>query len=116
MRTDNANLRMMRHEKIPKVLFRLGIPTMIGLLVTTLYNVVDTYFMSGLGTARWPPLVYCLGFCFLNQLLLLLGITETIPSYAKEYGVFFIVSQLFSVFKVTVNQTISSEGAARVTM
>lgn len=32
-----------------KALFQMGIPMVISMLVTTLYNVVDTYFVSGLG-------------------------------------------------------------------
>jgi putative MATE family efflux protein len=170
MQTDNANLQLMRHEKIPKLLLRLGVPTMIGLLVTSLYNLVDTYFVGGLGTSQmaavsiaFPIVLIAAGlgqmfgsgaasyisrllgedkqeradktastalftslivgmvfiiltFCFLDELLILLGATATILPYARDYGRIFIAGSIFSIFNVTVNQTISSEGAARVTM
>lgn len=170
MQTNDSNLQMIRNEKIPKVLLRLGLPTMIGLLVTSLYNAVDTYFVGGLGTSQMAAVsiafpigliaaglgqmfgsgaasyisrllgegerekadktastalftslivgMVCiiLSFCLLDELLISLGATATILPYAREYGRIFIAGSIFSIFNVTVNQTISSEGAARVTM
>lgn len=49
---NNQKLQMMRDEKIPKVLIKLGVPTMIGMLISALYSVVDSYFVSGLGTTQ----------------------------------------------------------------
>ena len=37
---------------IPKALLTLGIPTMIGMLVNALYNLVDAYFVGGLGESQ----------------------------------------------------------------
>lgn len=48
----DEKLNLMRNEKIPAVLLKLGIPAMIGLLVSALYNVVDAYFVGGLGTSQ----------------------------------------------------------------
>lgn len=45
-------IRMMRNEKIPKVLVRLGVPTMVGMMVSALYSVVDAYFVGWLGTMQ----------------------------------------------------------------
>lgn len=42
--------KMMGEEKIPKVLGKLAMPAIIGLLVTAIYNIVDTFFVSMLGT------------------------------------------------------------------
>lgn len=42
--------RMMGQEKIPKVLMQLALPAIIGMLVTAIYNIVDTLFVSKLGT------------------------------------------------------------------
>ncbi|WP_222703760.1 MATE family efflux transporter [Fusobacterium necrophorum] len=39
----------MSEENITKALFKLGMPMVISMLVMALYNVVDTYFVSGLG-------------------------------------------------------------------
>ena len=42
--------RLLSEEKMSKTLLVMGIPTMIGMLVAALYNVVDTYFVGRLGT------------------------------------------------------------------
>lgn len=39
----------MSEGDVSKSLFQLGIPMVVSMLVTALYNVVDTYFVSGLG-------------------------------------------------------------------
>lgn len=52
MNQNDQKLSIMRDEKIPKALLKLGLPTMIGMLVSALYSVVDTYFVSGLGTSQ----------------------------------------------------------------
>jgi len=43
-------LKMMREEKIPKVLIKLALPAIVGMLLTAIYNIVDTLFVSMLGT------------------------------------------------------------------
>ena len=43
---------MMRDEKIPKVLLKLGVPTLIGMMVSAFYSVVDAYFVGWLGTSQ----------------------------------------------------------------
>lgn len=45
-------LQLMSEGDVSKSLFQLGIPMVISMLVTALYNVVDTYFVSGLGTQQ----------------------------------------------------------------
>lgn len=47
VKTDR--LLLMRDEKVSKALLILGLPMVISMLVTALYNVVDTYFVSDLG-------------------------------------------------------------------
>jgi putative MATE family efflux protein len=42
----------MRTGNMPEVLARLGIPTMVGMMVSALYSVVDAYFVGGLGTSQ----------------------------------------------------------------
>lgn len=170
MHMNDEKLQLMRNEKIPKVLLKLGLPAMIGLLVSALYNVVDAYFVGGLGTSQMAAvsvafpigqIIIGLGMtfgsgaasyisrllgeenherahkaastalftslivgivsitvslCFLNGLLTALGATETILPYAREYGVIFIAGSIFNIFNVTVNHTITSEGAAKLTM
>lgn len=48
---NDAQINLMHNEKIPKALLKLGIPTMIGMLISAFYNVIDAYFVSGLGTS-----------------------------------------------------------------
>jgi len=50
MKTDR--IKLMSEAPVSKALFQLGIPMVISMLVTALYNVVDTYFVSGLGSGR----------------------------------------------------------------
>lgn len=49
---NDKKIEMMKNEKIPKVLLKLGLPTMIGMLVSALYSIVDTYFAGWLGTSE----------------------------------------------------------------
>ena len=48
--------------------------------------------------------------------MLTLGATNTILPYAREYGIIFIAGSVFNIFNVTVNHSITSEGAAKLTM
>ena len=45
-------MQLMSEGDVSKSLFKLGIPMVVSMLVTALYNVVDTYFVSGLGTQQ----------------------------------------------------------------
>ena len=42
-------LKVLSEEKISKALLKLGIPTMVGMLVSALYNVVDAFWVGMLG-------------------------------------------------------------------
>lgn len=155
---------------IPKALLAMGIPTMIGMLVNAFYNLVDAYFVGGLGESQMGAIsvVYPLGqgvvglgllfgngaasyisrllgrgdkeradkvastalyssvsvgaviiiisVMFLNPILKLLGATESILPYAATYAHIYIVSCIFIVFNVTMNNIVTSEGAAKTTM
>lgn len=170
MQMNDEKLQLMRNEKIPKVLLKLGLPAMIGLLVSALYNVVDAYFVGGLGTSQMAAvsvafpigqiiiglgmtfgsgaasyisrllgennqerahktastalftsliiggICIVLSLCFLEKLLTVLGATVTILPYAKTYGAIYIAGSIFNIFNVTVNHTITSEGASKLTM
>lgn len=170
MSGNDDKIKMMRDERIPSVLLKLGMPTIIGMLVTALYNVVDTYFVGGLGTSQvgavsvaFPigQIIVGLGMTFgsgaasyisrllgeenesqanrtastalfsslivgtiavafslffLDNILIALGATKTILPYAREYAVVYVGGSLLSIFNVTMNNIVTSEGAAKLTM
>lgn len=49
---QSAQYIKMTHTPIPKLIIKLGIPTTISMLVTNIYNVADTYFVSQLGISQ----------------------------------------------------------------
>lgn len=53
---------------------------------------------------------------FLEPILMVLGTTETIMPYALAYARIYVLSCIFNVFNVTMNNIVSSEGAAKTTM
>ena len=143
---------------------------MIGMFINALYNLVDAYFVGGLGESQMAAIsvVYPLGqvvvglgllfgngaasyisrllgqknrdqanrvastalysslvigaiiivlsIIFLKPTLRLLGATESILPYATTYASIYIVSCIFNVFNVTMNNIVTSEGAAKTTM
>lgn len=170
MNSNDEKLQMMRDEKIPKVLIKLGMPTMIGMMVSALYSVVDAYFAGWLGTSQMGavsivfPIVQIIvglgmtfgsgaasyisrllgeenhdkankvastalfsslfvgalsitiALCFLDNILVALGATETILPYAREYAVIYITGSILNIFNVTMNNVITAEGRSKLTM
>ena len=53
---------------------------------------------------------------FLHPILKLLGATDSILPFAATYARLYIVSCIFNVFNVTMNNIVTSEGAAKTTM
>ena len=49
---NEQRVSMLRNAPIPQVLLKMGLPTMIGMLITGIYNLVDAYFVGGLGTSQ----------------------------------------------------------------
>lgn len=170
MNSNDQRTQMMRDEKIPKVLIKMGVPTMIGMLVSAIYSVVDAYFVGGLGTSQmgavsivFPIVQIIIGLgmtfgsgaasyiarllgggdtdkanrtastalfsslfvgivsivislCFLNSILVALGATKTILPYAREYAIIYIAGSILNIFNVTMNNIITAEGRAKLTM
>ncbi|EJO5347384.1 MATE family efflux transporter [Clostridium botulinum] len=52
MDVKEKKIKMMSEGNITKVLFQLGIPVIIGMFVTSVYNIVDAIFVGGLGTSQ----------------------------------------------------------------
>lgn len=170
MNSQSKKMELLGSASIPKALLAMGIPTMIGMLVNAFYNLVDAYFVGGLGESQMGAIsvVYPLGqvvvglgllfgngaasyisrllgrgdkenadkvastalyssisvgaviiiisMIFLHPILKLLGATDSILPYAATYAGIYIVSCIFNVFNVTMNNIVTSEGAAKTTM
>ena len=168
--SKNNKMELLGNAPIPKALMAMGIPTMLGMMVNAIYNLVDAYFVGGLGTSQMGAIsvVYPLGqvvvglgllfgngaasylsrllgngdkekadkvastalyssitvgaimiifsVIFLQPILKLLGATDSILPYAITYASIYIVSCIFNVFNVTMNNIVTSEGAAKTTM
>ena len=52
MNNKETKRELMEDESVPKALIKLGIPTMVGMMTSALYNLVDTYFVGTLGTTQ----------------------------------------------------------------
>jgi len=161
---------LLGNTPIPKALLAMGIPMMIGMMINALYNLVDAYFVGGLGTSQMGAIsvVYPLGqvvvglgllfgngaasyisrllgkgetetankvvstavyssitagaiiiifsIIFLHPIVQLLGATKSIMPYAITYANIYIISCIFNVFNVTMNNIVTSEGAAKISM
>lgn len=44
---NETRVSILRNASIPQVLLKMGLPTMIGMLVTGIYNLVDAHFVGG---------------------------------------------------------------------
>ena len=76
-------------------------------------KVVSTSLYCSLSTGMLL-ILFC--FVFLKPILTLLGATESILPYAITYAGIYIISCIFNVFNVTMNNIVTSEGAAKTTM
>ncbi len=151
---------------IPKLVITLGIPTTISMLVTNIYNMADTYFVSELGNSASGAVgvvfglmaiiqafgfmfghgagsliarklgekdaqsasvfaslsvLACLmvgtmisvfGLIFIEPLMRILGSTETILPYAKEYGIYILLACPVTMTSFALNNILRYEGKA----
>lgn len=170
MKERNNKMELLGSAPVPKALMALGIPIMIGMLINALYNLVDAYFVGGLGESQMGAIsivfplgqvvvglglmfgngaasylsrllgrgdkdtankvastalyssvlvgaiIIILATIFLKPILTLLGATDTIMPYALTYARIYVISCIFNVFNVTMNNIVTSEGAAKTTM
>ena len=49
--TPEKRNEMMLHAPVSRVIPRLAVPTIISMLITAIYNMADTFFVSQLGTS-----------------------------------------------------------------
>ncbi len=160
----------MAESPIPSLILRLSVPTVISMLVTNIYNMVDTAFVGLLGTSAsgavgvvfgFMAIIQAFGFMFgqgsgsilsrslgskdienasktattgftcsflfgiifiiiglpfLDQLVVLLGSTDTIAVYAKDYIIFILFASPFMASSLTLNNILRYEGKAALGM
>lgn len=63
MNSRNNKMELLGNAPISKALLAIGISTMLGMMVNAIYNLVDAYFVGGLGTSQMGAIsvVYPLG-------------------------------------------------------
>ena len=62
MNNQKQKMELLGNAPIPKALLAMGIPTMIGMLINALYNLVDAYFVGGLVQKflnKWTIFLFC---------------------------------------------------------
>ena len=170
MNEGNKKMELLGEAPISKALLAMGLPMMVGMMINALYNLVDAYFIGGLGTSQMGAIsvafpigqvivglgllfgngaasyisrllgneerekadkvastalyssigvgavIIIFTMVFLNPILKLLGATESILPYALTYSGIYVISSIFNVFNVTMNNIVTSEGAAKTTM
>ena len=166
MTNSEIYYKKMTQTPVARLVVTLGIPTTISMLITNIYNMVDTYFVGTLGESQQAAtgilftlqaviqaiafmfgqgsgamvskaladkntdeasgyvssafflgatlgiLLSALGFLFLNPLLNFLGSTQTILPYARQYGMWVLVSCPFMVCSFILNNNLRYEGKA----
>ncbi|MGM9606022.1 MAG: MATE family efflux transporter [Oscillospiraceae bacterium] len=160
----DAHHKKMTETPIPKLVTRLAIPSILSMLITSIYNMADTYFVSQLGTsaAGAVGVVFSLmavfqavgftlgtgagnilarqmgakdskaancsastafftafaigllfavfGHIFIEDLMRLLGATETILPYALAYGRYILLAAPFMCATFVMNCLLRCEG------
>ncbi len=170
MDNQTKQFKKMTETPIPKLIIALSIPTVINMLVTNIYNLVDTAFVGRLGNSAsgaigivfgYMAIVQAVGFMFgqgggsiasrllgarevedasknastafftaflagtviavssaifLDPLVRLLGSTDTIAPYAKEYLIYVLIASPFMSASFTMNNVLRYEGKAATGM
>ncbi len=175
MRRSTNDIPMTQYEKmtqtsVSKLVIMLGIPTTISMLITNIYNMADTYFVSALGNSASGAVgivfglmsiiqafgfmlgqgagsiisrrlgnqdvksanaiasisfftsllmgivIGVLGLILIDPLMLLLGSTDTILPYARDYGRYILLSTPLMMASFVLNNILRYEGKANLAM
>lgn len=166
MNQTESYYKKMTETPLTRLIVSLGIPTIISMLVTNIYNMADTYFVGTLGESQqgatgilfslqaiiqafafmlgqgsgtlvskcladkdrekaseyvsssfyigllFGTVFSVLGFIFLNPLLRLLGSTQTILPYARQYGACVLATCPIVIGSFVLNNNLRYEGKA----
>ena len=166
MDTTQLHYKKMTETPVAKLVVRLGIPTTVSMLITSIYNMADTYFVGTLGKSAQGAigilftlqsiiqavafmlghgsgtyvskelankdvnkasayvssafflggaigLIFAaVGLAVLSPFMKLLGSTDTILPYAKQYGMWVLISCPFMICSLILNNNLRYEGKA----
>lgn len=167
---EKQQFRKMTQTPVGKLIMTLSIPTIISMLVTSVYNMADTFFVSKLGTSAsgavgivfsLMAIIQAIGFTFgmgsgswisrllgakeeekskevaatafyttlllgliltvvgewkLDALMRLLGASDTILPYARDYAQFILLAAPIMAASFVLNNILRSEGHAKFAM
>ena len=166
MTSAELHYEKMTKTPVSRLIMKLGLPTTVSMLITSIYNMADTYFVGTLGESAQAAtgilfalqaviqglafmfghgsgsyvaksladrdikaastfvstaffsgavigaLLSSSGLCLLSPLMRLLGSTETILPYAKDYGMWVLISCPFVICSLILNNNLRYEGKA----
>ena len=172
MMDNSASLQYKKMTETPinRLIPKLAVPTVISMLVTVIYNIADTYFVSKISVSasaatgvllslmgviqafgfmfgqgagsnisrrlgakdieaarRYCSTAYFMalgvgllimagGLLFLDRLMLLLGSTQTILPYARQYGMWILIAAPAMTTAFVMNNILRFEGLAKLSM
>ena len=168
--TQDEKFKMMTEMPIPHLIGRLAVPTIISMLITSFYNMADTFFVGRIGTSATAAvgvafplmaviqalgffcghgsgnsisrklgsketdtaeqlaatgffmaiflglIVMALGLVFLKPLCLILGSTDTILPYTKQYLGIILLGAPYMTAQLVLNNQIRFQGNAVYSM
>ncbi len=163
---EKIQYKKMTETPIPKLIIKLGIPTTLSMLVTSIYNMADTFFLSSYGNSASGAvgivfglmailqafgfmfgqgsgslasralgakdveraskysstgffasvmsgaIIAVFGIIFIDPFMYLLGSTDTILPYAREYAVYILIAAPFLCSSCVLNNVLRFEGQA----
>ena len=164
--TQDEKYKMMTEAPIPPLIGKLAVPTIVSMLITSIYNMADTFFVGRIGTSAtaavgvvFPVMaviqalgffcghgsgnsisrhlgskdtksaqqlaatgffgalilglaVMVLGLIFLNPLAILLGSTETILPYTRDYLRIILIGAPYMTAQLVLNNQLRFQGNA----
>lgn len=170
MEKENTQYLKMIGMPVGKLILSLSVPTIVSMLVTAIYNIGDTYFVSQLGTSAsgavgivfslmaiiqavgftvgmgsgaqisrllgakkieeantvaasglfaaigLGSLLALFGLLFLDDLMRVLGATETILPYARDYASYILYAAPVMASSFLLNNILRAEGKAKFAM
>lgn len=168
--SPDAKYRQMIEDPIPRLICTLAVPTIISMLITSVYNMADTFFVGKIGTSATGAvgvvfslmaifqavgftfgigsgnfvsrllgsrdkeqaehvavtgfytafavgvLLMVLGFVFLDPLMRVLGATDTILPYARDYARYILLGAPFITSSFVLNNLLRFQGSAMYAM